>query len=195
MVSNNSSHFVCCMLMLYTCSVDDALSSSGSSRPSYSPQPPSEASAPPPYSSPCGVPDRMLSPDDAINSLLNENLPKLDGKKNDEKIPFPGSGAATHGNTKLPRYSQIEVLSPTGNESVEILPAYPGNSSEFVQPPVPLQTVCLSGVCVCVPVCLCSVCVCVRACMCAHTCVHMLCIRVCIHCAYVHACVLCILWC
>lgn len=124
------------------------MSSSGSSRPSYSPQPPSETSAPPPYSSPPGVPNRMISPDDAINSLLDENLPKsVEQRRNAERIPFPGSAATGHGNSKLPRYSQIEVLSPTGNdESVEKLPAYPGNSAEFVQPPAPnsaLQAVCL----------------------------------------------------
>ena len=139
---------------IYACSGEDALSSSGSSRPSYSPQPPSETSAPPPYSSPPGVPDRMISPDDAINSLLDENLPKsVEQRRNAERIPFPGTG---HGNSKLPRYSQIEVLSPTGNdEPVEKLPAYPGNSAEFVQPPAPnsaLQIVCL----LCVFVCVCA---------------------------------------
>ena len=168
-------------LCICTCSGDDTMSSSGSSQPSYSPQPPSETSAPPPYSSPSGAPDRMISPDNAINSLLDENLPK-GGKKDAERIPFPGGGPATHGNTKLPRYSQIEVLSPIGNGSVENPPAYPGNSAEFVQPPAPnsaLQTVCLlTSVCVCV-----CVCVCVHACMRAHVCgyVRMLvCLFVCI---------------
>lgn len=143
-------------LCICTCSGDDTMSSSGSSQPSYSPQPPSETSAPPPYSSPSGAPDRMISPDNTINSLLDENLPK-GGKKDAERIPFPGGGPATYGNTKLPRYSQIEVLSPTGNGSVENPPAYPGNSAEFVQPPAPnsaLQTVCLlTSVCVCLCVC------------------------------------------
>jgi len=126
---------------------DDVVSSVGSS----SPPPPSETFAPPPYSSPCGADDRMISPDNAINSLLDENLPKSveHRKKSAEKIPFPGSGA----NNKLPRYSEIEVLSPTGNESAGNPPAYPGNSSEFVQPPPPnsaLQIVRLSNNSVCV---------------------------------------------
>ena len=144
------------------------MSSSGSSQPSYSPQPPSETSAPPPYTSPCGVPDRMISPDDAINSLLDENLPKpVEHRKNADKLPFPGN-AAGHGNTQLPRYSQIEVLSPTGNESVGNPPAYPGNSAEFIQPPAPnnaLQMVypptvyCVFIICACLSFCV--VCACV----------------------------------
>ena len=160
-----------------TCSGEDTVSSSGSSRPSYSPQPPSEMSAPPPYSSPCGVPDRMISPDNAINSLLDENLPEpVEHKKNADKLPFPGNTTG-HGDTQLPRYSQIEVLSPTGNESVGNPPAYPGNSAEFVQPPAPnnaLQMVCplpsvyimyVYIVCVCFSLSFCIVLACVRVCV------------------------------
>ena len=113
----------------------------------------------------------MISPDDAINSLLDENLPKsVEERRNAEKLPFPGS-ATGHGNSKLPRYSQIEVLSPTGNnESVEKLPAYPGNSAEFVQPPAPnsaLQIVCVYVcMCMCMYVHAMFVCVCNYVCTC-----------------------------
>lgn len=124
------------------------MSSSGSSRRSFSPPPPSETFAPPPYTSPCDAHtnDRMISPDNAINSLLDENLPVLmEQRKNTEKIPFPGNtAAATQANSKLPRYSEIEELSPTENDLAEIPPVYPGNFSEFVQHPTPsnnLQTV------------------------------------------------------
>jgi len=72
--------------------------------------------------------------------LLDENLPsELQSvqhrkKSSGEKLPFP-TGGNIRSNSKLPRYSEIEVLSPV-EDSTGNPPAYPGNNtSEFVQPP------------------------------------------------------------
>jgi len=79
--------------------------------------------------------------------LLDENLPsELQSvqhrkKSSGEKLPFPTGGSGnTRSNSKLPRYSEIEVMSPM-EDSVDNLPAYPGNNtSEFVQPPTSSNT-------------------------------------------------------